>query len=381
MANGFFQLGELIAGGPNTDAAYMDGLDTGSKIQQRKASTINAMAQARLRVSEQEAKEQLGDAMVAIGAPEQYATILNAGGNPQDVMKAMLADQERKFRGNIANTNLPFEQRQANAHAVEGKVINPFQFGPGGELATDVFNPNLQVTETGTAQIGADNALAGQRDSLAALYEDKRLNPHKYKASTTINVGGGTLGDDILNDIGASTMPADIAPEAATGVIGAGKSAVNALFDVANAGIPFPDTDTAGNALRDLHTRTQIVGQQSVPGRPSNYLLQVMAGFGVTPNDPFKGDERSLNRMSQTSNFLGGEIDRLRRILNSSGGTMSKNDRIEYEDALRNLASLKQDYDVVIGRFGAKKAKAEQTEGGWATTPSGVRYRVKQPGQ
>lgn len=380
MANGFFQLGELLTGGPNTDAAYMEGLDTGSKIQQRKASTISAMAQARQRVNKAKAQEELGDALVAMGAPSQYATILNSGGNPDQVMKALLGEQQMGFRDTIADTNVPFEQRQASAQAIEGKVVNPFQFGPGGELATDVFKPDLQVTETGVAQIGADTALTGQRNSLAALYEDKRLHPDKYKTSTTINLGGGTLGDDILADVGESTMPADFRPEAATGVVGAAKSGINTLFDMVNAGIPYPDTDTASNAMQDLHTRTQIVGQQSVPGRPSNYLMQTLASFGVTPNNPFKSDERSFNRMVQTSNFFGGEIDRLRRILNTSGTAMTKSDRIQYEDALRNLAALKQDYDVTISRFGAEDAP-EQSADGWSTTPSGVRYRVKPQGQ
>ncbi len=354
MADGFQALGELLAGGSQLrgDAAFLEGLEQGTTIKLRRSQTENALAQARLRQQEAEAKEQLGEVVEALELDPRLTPALTSGvSDLSDLTTGIGNLQEQGFRGTIADVALPFEQRQAAAQAVQGQVVDPIQFGPGGELFTDVFSPEVVVSPTGTAAIAADEALARQRDASAALSDERRQNPDRFKSSTTINVGGQPLGDAILDDIGESTIPADIVPEEATGILGAGRSIANTAFDVVNANLPFPDADRAQNALTDLMTRTQVVGQQGVPGRPSNYLMQQLAVFGVTPNDPFRGDQRSLSRMSQTSSFLAGEIDRLRRILN--GGRLTPTKVAQHEDALRNLAALKQDYDVVISRFNA----------------------------
>ncbi len=384
MANGNPQrsLGESIGlalsgGDIDREGARLEGLNIGSQIQARRASTVNALAQARLRRDEAEARESLAESL-DLGGNNAIAAVIRAGGNPEQAVGAQLGQQEMGLRDIISNVELPFEERQAAAQGVEGKVVDPMQFGPGGELFVDVFNPQDApvVTDTGTAAIAADEALVRQRDASAALSDERRLHPERFRNNVTINTPGAQpLGDAILADIGDSTIPGDILPEEATGVTGALRSASNTLFDIANVNLPFEDADRAQNALTDLHKRTMIVGQQSVPGRPSNYLMQQLEAFGVEPNDVFRGDQRSLSRMSQTSSFLGGEIDRLRRILNA--GRLTPSRIADHEDALRNLAALKQDYDVVISRFAVNREAAEAggvetvTEGlpdGWSVT-------------
>jgi hypothetical protein len=69
--------------------------------------------------------------------------------------------------------------------------------------------------------------------------------------------------------------------------------------------------------------------------------------------------------MGQTSRFLGGEMDRLRRILN--GGRLTKTNLGKAEDALRAIAALKQDYDVVISRFNIDE-RTTRTEAGGSFT-------------
>lgn len=370
-----FDIGAALLGGDiDREGARLEGLDLGSKINARKASTQNALAQARLRVDEADARESLAE-QLDLGGNSAIAASVRAGANPEQVTGAQLGQQEFGFREGITDVDLPFEQRQAFAQGVEGKVVDPFQISGG--LFADVFNPGdaPQLAATNPLDDEADRALAEQRRASGRLSDERRLHPERFKSSTTVNVNaaGEGLGDQILNDIGASTIPEDIKPETATGVTGALKSVANTAFDVVNANIPFADADRAQNALTDLHTRTQIVGQQSVPGRPSNYLMQQLATFGVTPNDVFRSDQRSLSRLQQTSAFFGGEIDRLRRILNA--GRLTPTRIADHEDALRSLASLKQDFDVVISRFNRDEsggADLSNVEVGQTVTINGV---------
>lgn len=374
MANdGFFKLGEaILGGGIDREGARLEGLEAGSQINARRAQTKNALAQARLRQQEADEREKLGDALIAADLDPGLAPFLASGVSDLSDVTGGLGDiQEQGFRSTISDVAVPFEERQASAQAVQGTVADPFQFGPGGELFADVFRPEgVQVSPTGEVQMRADEALAFQRRKAGELSAGRLAHPERFKSSTVFNLGGVPLGDQILADIGESTIPLDIEPEEATGIIGASKSLANTAFDIVNAGIPFKQADRAQNALNDLMTRTQIVGQQGVPGRPSNYLMQQLSVFGVSPNDPFRGDERSMNRMMQTSSFLSGEIDRLRRILN--GGRLTPTKVANHEDALRNLAALKQDYDVVISRFNAPDAAAQTGDTGlppgWSVT-------------
>tara|TARA_R100001143_G_C3360997_1_gene135668 strand:+ start:853 stop:1959 length:1107 start_codon:yes stop_codon:yes gene_type:complete len=363
MADGFFDLGRAILGADvDREGARLEGLNVGTQIQQRRAATENAMAQAKLRRDELLARNSLADDLEA-GGELAVATTVRAGGNPQQVIEAFLGQQELGFRDTIADPNVPFGTRQASAQAIEGKVVDPIQFGPGGELFVDVFSdqPAVNVTPTGTAQIAADEALTTDRLADAALAEEKRLHPERFKSGITINTGSGLpLGDAILADVGdTSTLPDDIKPEEATGVAGFGRSLANAAFDVVNADLPYPDADKATNALSDLLTRTQIVSQQAVPGRPSNYLMQQLAAFGVSPNDPFKADQRTLTRLEQTERYLAGEVDGIRRILN--GGRVTPTQLGNYERAIRSLEALRRDYAVAISRFNAEDTLPE----GW----------------
>ena len=372
--HGFFSLGQIIAGGDPRpgEEAFLEGLDTGSRIRSRNAATESAIQNARLRRNKAQAQEELKKLSEEFGFGQGDVTAGLAGIDPRQFTGAAKERQEIGFRETIADIATPFEQRQASAQAVSGKPVDPFQFGPGGELFTDIFQPELQVSPTGESQIAFDEARVEKAKADAALATKKRTNPELFKSSTTFNLGlpaGKGLGDAIVEDIGGSTIPADIKPETATGITGFGSALANTAFDIGNFDLPFPDADRAANALTDLLTRTQITGQQAIPGRPSNWLMQQLGQFGVAPNNPFRGDQRSLNRMSQTSEFLSGEADRIRRQLNFSAQRMSKRDLADNEAALRAITALKQDYDVVISRFNV---------GDRTTTAAGGSFTVEQ---
>jgi hypothetical protein len=192
MAEGFRRLGEALLGGDiDREGAFLEGQTVGSQINLRRSQTTSALAlarerQSKARLQEQEAeqKAQLGDAFIAAGLDPKLASLVASGTNNFEQVTGGLGDiAEQGFRSNIADVSLPFEERQAAAQAVQGTVAKPVQFGPGGELAVDVFNPQrgIQTTSTGEAQIGADNALAGSRNSKAKLDDEKRLHPERFK--------------------------------------------------------------------------------------------------------------------------------------------------------------------------------------------------------
>lgn len=368
---GFESLGQLIAGSPALagEEGRLEGLDFGSRIRARQASTESALALARQRRDENVAKAKLSE---LFADDPELAGLFQSGIDPRQLSGFRGDEQIGGFRDVISDVELPFGQRQAAAQAIEGKPLSASDFlGPGGELFTDIFaEPSvegLDVTPTGEAQIEFDT-------ERAKLAKERRLHPERFKSSSVFNIGtdasGQGLGDIILEDIGKSTIPSDIRPEEATGIRGAAFSAANIAFDVFNADLPFPDTDTAANALRDLMVRTQITGQQSIPGRPSNFLMQQLATFGVEPNNPFKADQRSLNRMVQTSRFLTGEVDRLRRRLNA--GRLTPTKVVEAEDALRSVGSLLKDYNVTISRFNAEEAQKTAAGGSFVVEDDGT---------
>ena len=372
---GFFDLGQSLLGGVDREGARLEGLDAGSRINARRASTEAAMAKAAIDRDIALARRALRERKAEDATNAALFDIMLADMNPEQFTGAQLDQQQLGFRSDLANVALEPEVRQGAALGIRGAPITASDmFGPGGELQIDAFDPTQapQVTPTGRAQIGFDQARAAESLADAALADEKRTNPAAFRSNTTLfGLGSAPLGDAVLDSgVGPSTINADINPAAATGAVGAGKSLINAMFDVVNADLPFPDTDTAQNALNDLHVRTQIVGQQAVPGRPSNYLMQQLAAFGVTPNNPFKADQRSLNRMMQTEQYLAGEIDNLRRDLNS--GLLTKADVSKASRALRGLEGLRRDYEVVISRFEAPQiTEAAAVDAPPATAPEG----------
>lgn len=398
--DGFFKLGEAIMGGGiDRQGAYFEGLEQGTNINYRRAQTENALAQARLRQKEAVAIEDLGDAIEAAGGDRRLAPILagKRGADFKAMMGGLETGQSMDFRDVLADPNADIAARQGAGLALREKPVTAGDmFGPGGgELAVDVFagpQPGSErVTQTGTAQIGADEALAAERLAGAALDDAKRLNPEKFRSGgVSINLGpdGQGLGDVLVDQALSipTTMPEEGDVAAAAGMSGALGAGANVIGDVLEIGIPFPNLERARNAMQDLALRTQIVGQQGIPGRPSNYLMQQLARLGVEPGTLTRGDEGSLQRLEQTSRFFGGEIERLRQMVNmGEAGGLTGGDLSDATTALRDLATLKRDYDVVIDKLARSlagptnvAAGGQPDAEGWMTTPSGTRFRVKQ---
>jgi hypothetical protein len=349
MADGFFSLGEMIAGGGiDREGAFLEGQDIGSRIQARKATTTNALAQARLRVDEQEANEGLADAIEEMGLPREMAVHLRAGGTIKDLTGGLLQQQEQGSRATIADTTIPFEQRQAAAQSIEGKVVDPFQISGG--LFADVFKPGdaPQLAPTNPFDDAADTALANQRNAAAALSDERRLNPDRFKSSTNASDSTQPLADQILTDEGISIVPDNINAEEAFGAESFIKGGVNAFTDFIGAGVQFPEQARAGTILNELSARTQIVMRADVPGSRIPLVVQtLLARYAEDPTQLFRGDELARENLRSTVAALKRSLQRVKDQVNSpTKKTPTKMGKLE--DGLFALTDLVADYEKIL---------------------------------
>lgn len=357
MAGGFFSLGEMIAGGGiDREGARLEGLDVGSRIQARRATTVNALAQARLRVDEQEANIGLADAIEEMGLPREMAVHLRAGGKIKDLTGGLLEQQEAGFRESIANVAVPFEQRQAAAQAVEGKVVDPFQFGPGGDLFADVFNLGDApvLSETGPSAIDADVALAEQRRASAALSDEKRLHPDRFKASTTVNTG---LAEQILpGGKGESIIPEGFNAEEGLGAEAFFKGGVNALSDFIGLGTQFPEEAQANAVLGELSSRIQIAMRADVY-RPNLQIQELLKRYAEDPRQLFRGDDLGRQNFTTTLASLKRSLKRIQDQLNSpSKKTPTRLGQLE--QGLFKLSDTIADLEAILESFARTEGDA-----------------------
>ncbi len=313
-----FNLGNAILGGDiDREGARLEGLDIGSKIQSRKASTVNALAQARLRVDEAEAKQDLADAVEEMGLPKEAAVHLRAGGTLADLAKGLGGQQERGFRSTIADIDVPFEQRQASAQAIEGKVVDPFQIEGG--LFADVFQPGAapEVAATGRSKINLDEARIKQAKASAALSDERRLHPDRFKASTKAGIDTTVpLADQISPGPGISIVPEGFNPEEAFGAESFFKGGTNRLFDFVGLGNVFEDQAEAENFMNEISARIQIAMREDIY-RPNVAIQKLIARYAEDPTQLFRGDDLALQNLNTTTRSLERSLQRTIDQLNS----------------------------------------------------------------
>lgn len=384
-----FRIGQALLGGDiDREGAFLEGLDKGSQINQRRAQTENALAQARTRRQEAEAKAQAGDALEAAGLPRELAPIV-VGGMGSDFAGLQLGRQRGQdidFRNVLADPNADVAARQGAGLGIRGTPVTAGDaLGPGGELFMDVFNPGQPgVTPTGTAQIGADEALATQRLASAALSDKKRTNPELFRSQgATVNVNT-PLAEQILPGLeGTSIVPDNINAEEGFGAEAVLKNMVNSVVDTMGGGVVFPDNAVANNVLAELSARTQIAMRADVPGgRPPVMVQELLARYAEDPAQLFRGDELARQNLSTTVASLKRSRDRVAQQLNSPT-KKTPTRQGDLETALLNLSDTIADYDTILRSLEEKLgpieggAPATTDADGWITTPSGARIRAK----
>lgn len=156
------QLGELLTGG-QPDIAYAKG-------RYQSAQTEAALSQAEERRQQALALEMLPKQLAALPGmtPElsgASAGSLAAGGAVGDAVSLMLKQQEFGNRQTLADPLAGSYDQFYAGQGVQGKVLPRYEFGPGGEMVSDLSRPEEapQLTPTGVSQVAADKALAVDR--------------------------------------------------------------------------------------------------------------------------------------------------------------------------------------------------------------------------
>lgn len=302
MAEGFQALGELLAGGVDTETARLEGLLEGSKAQ-------DALAKARIRVDEAKQRLELEANLVASGeytkgqAKAVSASIRSGGGNVLQSTQALGETFEQDVRQSILNEpDIGIgEINRRRASIAPGGLLDPVQFGPGGELSVELLGPEaggIDITPTGQAQIGADVSLTNLRD-------EKRLHPEKFRSpGTTVNVGGQSLSEQLLAEDGTdriSVIPEGFDAEEAFGAESFVTGGVNAISDFFGMGNQFQAAAVANEVIGNLQVRTKttmLALQNST--RTSKHLLDMFGTYAEKPRSLFRGDDLAVIRLENT---------------------------------------------------------------------------------
>lgn len=183
-SSGWGTLGATIAGGNAVNKAT--AFEQGESLS---AKTADALEQARARINENNAREQLGNTLQAIepdpGKRAALVGMLQSKINPAEVANYGKTQQEVGFRNDIVNPATSDTDVARRAFALnqkgpvqalgEGHVINELH------PVTDTGAPNLVTTDIGSSIAAQHNAAATNQTSEAALHRDQVANPQKYR--------------------------------------------------------------------------------------------------------------------------------------------------------------------------------------------------------
>lgn len=163
---------DVLAGafgaGPNKEAAYQKGLDSGSQYRLRTAQTESAMALAEKNRKDAMRQSQVNDLVTRAQSDPNFqptvSDLLTMATGAGDFTTGRLHEQELGFRGSVADPTTPQPQRLSTMEAITGRPVERY-YQSGTGMQANQLDPAAPpvVTPVGEAQIGADNALAHER--------------------------------------------------------------------------------------------------------------------------------------------------------------------------------------------------------------------------
>jgi hypothetical protein len=157
-----------------------------------------------------------------------------------------------------------------------------------------------------------------------------------------------------------STFPPNADFRGATGAPGLIAETANLVADLfGGRNLPAPERAAGAQALRNLDTRTRMFLQSAIPGRPSNYLMEMIGGLTVSPAEIRLGPERATERVQQTSRFLEQTVRELEEIAGGQGtGRFTRQDIGEANRVLVSLRPLLNDYRTLEGALTRQPERA-----------------------
>lgn len=151
----------------------------------------------------------------------------------------------------------------------------------------------------------------------------------------------------------------EVQPEEAVGLKGVWQSGINKIADVFGAGDPENPNRIATERMSALGNQTQLYLQDAVPGRPSNYLLQMLEKQAIRPNQLTMGEAGGQARAQATIAVIETGLNDLANILNNPE-SFSKTDLSKARQGYGRLSQLKSEYGALLNAFDRKPSVSDQ---------------------
>lgn len=290
--------------------------------QQPDVTALNEFAQQRMR----EGDSSMLNALAAQFAGSDFEPVQGV------LLKRAMAAQEPQKVGNyglISGGKFvadPYAARDTQANAM---------MDIGGELFRD---------ERATArEERMARQFAAQQERLARQFAARQGGVAAAPATATVDVGGVAATPTIITP--------EVQPSEAVGLGGKWQSMWNKAFDAVGLGNPASANRVATERLDALANQTQLYLQDAVPGRPSNYLLQLLEKQAIRPNQAFMGEAGAASRVQATMAVIDTGLADNARIINNPAG-YSANDVAKARDGYARLSQLKSEYQALGRGFG-----------------------------
>jgi hypothetical protein len=302
-------------------------------------------------------------------APDLYADALarargTAAGTPAP---DLYADALARARGTAAGTPAPDLYADARARAA-GTAAGTPQKDPALLFKIETIMRTQNVDEQTAAGI-ATGAVSIVPDQTYGGYHivDRGKNTSRY-------VSGAEPGPAPSGQAQAPGAPSATKPpiqfQEGVGLPGLAGWVGNTASDLFGGKLPAPEAEKAWQGLTNLQIRTQTSMQASIPGRPSNYLMEQLKRLSVDPGSLTQGPKRAYERLSSTRDMLREEIDRMETDILANPGDFSRKEISDTRANRSQLNTILKNYDTVIESFD----KARQAE-----TPKGAPKGVLSP--
>lgn len=174
----------------------------------------------------------------------------------------------------------------------------PTSTAANNPTATDLVN--FQLPDGNVVTVDVNN-----RQGIQDILGQGGVRVSTGQAKTVPSPGGAS--GVLPEDAGAFLWPDEtVPPTAAAGTWPAIGNAINTIVDSVTPGgfLPFPKINEAKEGLRQLEVNTMTLLQDTVPGRPSQYLLQMIQRLTATPVSPGLGVQGMMERLRATRSLI-----------------------------------------------------------------------------
>lgn len=249
------------------------------------------------------------------------------------------------------------------------KIGNYGYVGADGEVVIDpmhqrektIDNLRRRAIQLETLASNAETArerIAAQRAQQEIMNEIRLMNAQTQRIMVEGRYGDKTPMQPVPVE-GEAMKPQIITPgtqvDEAVGLEGAWLNFWNKAGDAIGLSSADSPNRVATERLEALANMTQIDMQDAVPGRPSNYLLQMLEKQTVRPNQVFMGEAGAQSRAEATLAIINRGISDYAEIINNPN-RYSKDDVAKAVRTYRRLSDLKANYDQLLKGFGDESA-------------------------